>query len=216
MRKKVTIKAKAEQAKQRADGTHNTPKEQPNTAISNYQGSLDSHPSAACGIKASEVLVASSFPCNDCKPNCPYKTPDGICNLELERYKMYEKNFSKATMRDVMMHNNYRMLAMSDFIFEQARNDKYKKMYQPLVNLQRTISDQMKDMRSYEENKQITVEYKVTKELDSIRDLTGETVLTAEFTEIDEGKDIVAGKIPDESPLKINLTKEDLESRVED
>lgn len=214
--KKISMLAKAAQKKQVEDGTYVGSGDRTSFAAAIYTGSLKTRPNAAKGIKGSEMLVASRFKCDGCGDDCPYRAPNGTCNLELERYKIYEKNLQNATMRDVMKHNMYRMMSMSDFIYEHAKKDKYKKMYQPLVNLQRTISDQMKDMRQYEEGKQITIEYKVTKELDAIRDLTGEVILTAEFSEIDEGIDIDVGKVPDDSPLKPKLKESDFTSQDQD
>lgn len=214
--KKRSILGKAAQKKQVEDGTYVGSGDRTSFAAATYKGSLKTRPHVAKGIKAEDMLVASRFKCDGCEDDCPYRAPNGTCNLELERYRIYEKSFKNATMRDVMKHNMYRMMSMSDWIKENARKDKYGKLYQPLVNLQRTISDQMKDMRQYEEGKQITVEFKVTKELDSIRDMTGEVILTAEFEEIDEGLDIDVGKVPEDSPLKPKITESDLESLDQD
>ena len=214
--KKQTMLARATQQKQVKDGTYAGNGDRTNFSVASYKGSLKTRPKAARGIDGSKMLVASRFKCNGCGDDCPYRDANGICNLELERYKIYESNLKNATMREVMMHNMYRMMSMSDFIYHQAKQDKYHRIYQPLVNLQRTISDQMKDMRQYEEGKQITIEYKVTKELDSIRELTGDIILTAEFEEIDQGLDIDVGKIPEDSPLRPKIKESDVVSQDQD
>lgn len=178
-------------------------------AVSQYKGDLP----GATNYPSKGLFVASKFPCDGCMEKgdevCPYKAPNGLCDFEFNRYKTYRAAFKGKTMREVMMANLGRTMAMSDFIWERAKRDKYNKIYQPIVNLQRTIADSIKEMRQYEEQKPITIEYKIVKELDMIREVTGQKVVTAEFEEIvDKGVDIDVGKFPKDKRPKRLVTGE--------
>jgi len=154
-----------------------TDKAKINSAVGNYKGSFKTRPRKT---DVKDLFLTKWTETDD----VARLGPGNVDIFMLERYKVYERQFKDMTMRDVLKHHLYKMGAMSDFIFERAKLDKWNKLYQPLVNLQRTIAETTNKIHEMEEGKHITVEHKITAELDKIRDKLGDELRTEAFKKI--------------------------------